>query len=77
MQYDIYRRDNLMLVFETGKPPADMNLHGWKRLHMGVNSQLLTDRSKSANTKPISQIDREIKQNGMTTFQVPHAARAG
>jgi len=77
MQYDIYRRDNLMLVFETGRPPSDMNLGGWKRLHMGVNSELLTDRTKSANTKPISQIDREIKQNGMTTFQVMHVPRSG
>lgn len=72
MNYDIYRRDNLMLVFETGRPPADMNLHGWKRLHMGVNSQLLADRTKS-----VAQIDREIKQNGMTTFQITHATRAG
>lgn len=77
MQYDIYRRDNLMLVFETGRPPSDMNLGGWKRLHMGVDSRLLTDRTKSANTKPIAQIDREIKQNGMTTFQITHVSRAG
>jgi hypothetical protein len=44
---------------------------------MGVNSQLLTDRTKSPNTKPIVQIDREIKQNGMTTFHIPAASRAG
>lgn len=72
MQYDIYRRDNLMLVFETGRPPNDMNFSGWKRLHMGVDSRILTDKTKS-----VVQIDREIKQNGMTTFQIKHATRAG
>ena len=72
MQYDIYRRDNLMLVFETGRPPNDMNLSGWKRLHMGVNAQLLADKPKS-----VGQIDREIKQNGMTTFRVMHQTRTG
>ncbi|MBK8160430.1 MAG: hypothetical protein IPK59_17210 [Rhodospirillaceae bacterium] len=77
MLYDIYRRENLMLVFEAGKPPSDMNLNGWKRLHMGVNSLMLSDRTKSPNTKPIVQIDREIKQNGMTTFHVPQVSRAG
>lgn len=70
MRYDIYRRDNLMLVFESGKPPADMNLSSWKRLHMGVNTQVLLH-----GTKPISQIDREITQNGMTTVPVKHASR--
>lgn len=70
MRYDIYRRDNLMLVFESGKPPSDMNLSGWKRLHMGVNTQVLAH-----STKPISQIDREITQNGMTTVAVKHVAR--
>lgn len=76
MQYDIYRRDNLMLVFETGRPPSDMNLSGWKRLHMGVNSALLAE-PKSGNNKPIVQIDREIKENGMTTFRVMPQTRAG
>jgi hypothetical protein len=70
MRYDIYRRDNLMLVFESGQPPTDMNLSGWKRLHIGVSGQVLEH-----GTKPISQIDREIKQNGMTTVPVKQAAR--
>lgn len=65
MRYDIYRRDNLMLVFESGRPPNDMNLSGWKRLHMGVTAQALSDGSK-----PVAQIDKEITQNGMTTYQI-------
>jgi hypothetical protein len=71
MRYDIYRRDNLMLVFETGHPPADMNLSGWKRLHIGVNTAVLAN-----GTKSVAQIDKEIGQNGMTTYQVKHASRA-
>jgi len=70
MRYDIYRRDNLMLVFESGKPPTEMNLSSWKRLHIGVNGQALAN-----GTKPISQIDREISQNGMTTVPVKIASR--
>ncbi|MDY0873059.1 hypothetical protein [Dongia rigui] len=70
MRYDIYRRDNLMLVFETGKQPTEMNLTSWKRLHIGVNGDVLAN-----GTKPISQIDREISQNGMTTVPVKHVAR--
>ncbi len=70
MRYDIYRRDNLMLVFETGKPQTEMNLSGWKRLHIGVNKRILAN-----GTKPISQIDREISQNGMTTVPVKRVAR--
>ena len=70
MRYDIYRRDNLMLVFESGKPPTEMNLSGWKRLHIGVNPQVMSD-----GTKSVSQIDREIQQNGMTTYQIKNANR--
>ncbi|WP_374371827.1 hypothetical protein [Dongia sp.] len=65
MRYDIYRRDNLMLVFESGRPPNDMNLSGWKRVHMGVTALALSDGSK-----PVAQIDKEITQNGMTTYQI-------
>jgi hypothetical protein len=70
MRYDIYRRDNLMLVFESGRPPNDMNLSGWKRLHMGVSPQAFSD-----GTKPVAQIDKEITQNGMTTYQIKNANR--
>lgn len=70
MRYDIYRRENSIMVIESGKPPPDVDLLKWTRLHISATHYVLAGKAKS-----VALIDEEIKAHGMSTFLLKEGAR--
>ena len=71
MRYDIYRRDNVIMVIESAKPPLDVDLLKWTRLHFSATHYLLAGKAKT-----VAMIDEEIKARGMSTFPLKEGARS-
>jgi hypothetical protein len=70
MRYDIYRRDNSIMVIESAKPPANVDLMKWTRLHISATHYVLAGKAKT-----VALIDEEIKATGMSTFPLKEGAR--
>nr|WP_298689877.1 hypothetical protein [uncultured Dongia sp.] len=70
MRYDIYRRENSIMVIESAKPPANIDLMKWTRLHISATHYVLAGKAKT-----VALIDEEIKATGMSTFPLKEGAR--
>jgi len=70
MRYDIYRRDNAIMVIESAKPPQNVDIMKWTRLHISATHYVLAGKSKT-----VALIDEEIKAHGMSTFPMKEGAR--
>ena len=70
MRYEIYRRDNSIMVIESAKPPANIDLMKWTRLHISATHYVLAGKAKT-----VALIDEEIKATGMSTFPMKEGAR--